>query len=219
MGTGVDIARFAAAAYDVPGQAAWTARAGGRYVLVTGGLAADDGCLDLLEAHAVLLQEQAGLAEVRVVVAGAGTHDDGLVAFEQRAAELGTSPLLLGPVREQEYPALVAGASAFGYLPTSGGSCTEALEALAAGVPVIARDLPEIRAVLRDVVVYGDTALSIADALVDVLTDPPEPGPGVALAATCAERWAETGPDGRPEDGLEDGVVEEQPDRGDGRQE
>ncbi|WP_322938314.1 glycosyltransferase [Nocardioides bizhenqiangii] len=192
MRTGMDIARFTAAAYDVPGLAAWLARVGGRYVLTTGGLAPENGVLDLLEAHATLLLEQAALADVRMVVAGRQPDaDEDLVAeLTRRAAELGTAPILLGPVTEAEFPALVAGASAFGYLPTRDASCVSAIEALAAGVPVIARDLPEVRAVLRDVVAYGDTVLSIADALVDVLTDPPEPDAGVALAAAYAEEGA-----------------------------
>ena len=207
MRIGVDIARFAAAAFDVPGQAAWRARIGGRYVLSTGGLDPEAGSLDLLEAHAIVVQEQAALSDVRVVIAGGDGHPDGrhVSEFASRVAELGTAAILLASVSEDEFPSLVAGASAFGYLPTGEPSGADALEALAAGVPVVARDLPAVRAVLRDVVVYGDNVLSIADGLVDVLTDPPEPEPGVTLAASYGV--------------SEDGVVEEQPDRGDRREE
>jgi glycosyltransferase involved in cell wall biosynthesis len=206
----VDIARFAAAAFDVPGQAAWRARIGGRYVLTTGGLDPEAGSLDLIEAHAIVVQEQAALSDVRVVIAGGDAHADAdadrVSEYASRVAELGTAPILLASVPDREFPSLVAGASAFGYLPTRDASGVRALEALAAGVPVVARDLPAVRAVLRDVVVYGDNVLSIADGLVDVLTDPPEPEPGVTLAASYAEG------------GSEDRVVEQQPDRGDGRE-
>ena len=207
MEIGVRVARFAVAAYDVPGQAAWRVRLGGRYVLTTGGLAPDNGTLDLLEAHATLVLEQAALADVRLVVVGDGDADEHLVELSTRASELGTAPIVVEAVADAELPSLVAGAAAFCYLPTHDASCAGALEALAAGVPVIARDLPEVRAVLQDVVEYGDTVLSIADALLDVLTDPPDPEPGAVLAA------AHAGPR------LEDGVVEQQPDRGDGREE
>jgi glycosyltransferase involved in cell wall biosynthesis len=185
----VDIARFAAAAFDVPGQAAWRARVGGRYVLTTGGLAPERGALDLLEAHATMVQEQAALAGVRLVITGddADVDEDHLAAFGRRAADLGTAPILLGRVPDEDFASLVAGAAAYGYLPTREAPCAGAVEALAAGVPVVARDLPEAREVLRDVVAYGDTVLSIADALVDALTDPPEPEPGVALALSYAE--------------------------------
>ncbi len=208
MRISVNIDRFTAAGYDVPGQAAWRAGFGGRYVVTTGGLAPESGSLDLLEAHAILVQEQAALSDVRLVVAGQDEHADAehVDEFTRRAAELGTDPILLGPVPETDFAALVAGASVFGYLPTQDADCASAIEALAAGVPVIARDLLTVRAVLRDVVEYGDTVLSIADALVDVLTDPPEPEPGIALATAYA-------------DASEDGVVEEQPDRGDRREE
>lgn len=184
----VDVARYAAAAFDVPGQAAWRARIGGRYVLMTGGLAPEGGSLDLLEAHAIVVHEQAALADVRVVITGDDGHADSDHVSEvaSRIAELGSTAVLLASVAEDELPSLVAGAAAFGYLPTRDATCVSALEALAAGVPVVARDFPDVRAVLGDVVVYGDNVLSIADALVDVLTDPPEPEPGVTLAASYA---------------------------------
>lgn len=205
MPISMDITRFAAAAYDVPGQAAWRARVGGRYLLTTGGLTPENGSLDLLEAHAILVQEQAALSDVRLVIAGRADEDH-RVEFNRRAADVGTDPIVLDDVPEADFAALVAGASAYGYLPTHEASGQGAIQALAAGVPVVARDLPALRAVLRDVVTYGDTVLSIADALVDALTDPPEPEAGVALA----ESYAGSG---------EDGVVEEQPDRGDRREE
>ena len=184
----VDVARYAAAAFDVPGQAAWRARIGGRYVLMTGGLAPEGGSLDLLEAHSIVVHEQAALADVRVVITGGDGHADSdhLSEVASRIAELGSTAVLLASVAEDELPSLVAGAAAFGYLPTRDATCVSALEALAAGVPVVARDFPDVRAVLGDVVVYGDNVLSIADALVDVLTDPPEPEPGVTLAASYA---------------------------------
>jgi glycosyltransferase involved in cell wall biosynthesis len=179
----IDAARFAAAVYDVPGQAAWQVRLGGRYLLATGGTTPDSGSIDLLEAHAVVVQEHRELADVRLVVAGPD-DGDGPAQLRSLAADLGTDPVLLGVVPDADLPALVAGAAAVAYLPTRDATGAAALEALAAGVPVVARDLPHLRAVLRDVVAYGDTVLSIADALVDVLTDPPEPDAGVALAAS-----------------------------------
>lgn len=207
----VEVERLAAAVYDVPGQAAWRVRIGGRYVLALGGVAVQNGTIDLLEAHAALTQEHAELADVRLVIAGGDqpADEDYAAELDRRATELDVRPLRLGPVPDDTYPALVAGAAAVAYLPTWDASCREALEALAAGVPVVARDLPEVRRVLGDTVAYADTVLSVADALGDVLTDPPDPGSGIALATSYAA--------GR-EDELEDGVVEEQPDRGDGRE-
>lgn len=209
MRLSVDVGRLAAAVYDVPGQAAWRVRIGGRYLLAVGGVAAENGTIDLLEAHAALAHDHAELADVRLVIAGGDEPADAdyVAEFTSRAAGLGTRPLRLGPVDDATYPALVAGAAALGYLPTRAPSSPAALEALAAGVPVVARDLPEVRAILGETVAYGDTVLSIADAIVDVLTDPPDPAAGVELAASYALGSSE------------DGVVEEQPDRGDRREE
>lgn len=181
----VDAARFAAAVYDVPGQAAWRVRVGGRYLLALGGVAPEAGSLELLEAHAAMVQEQPALADVRLVVAGVPDEaaPDFQSRFASRAEELSVHPLVLDDLPARELPTLVAAASGFVHLPESDdGDCAGALDALAAGVPVVTRDLPGIRAVLADAVTYGDTVLSIADALVDVLTDPPAPGAGVALA-------------------------------------
>jgi glycosyltransferase involved in cell wall biosynthesis len=216
----VDAARYAAAVYDVPGQAAWRVRVGGRYLLALGGVAPDCGTIELLEAHALMVQEQPALADVLLVVAGRPRDvvPDYQAEFADRAGELRTRPVVLPDVEAHELPTLVAAASAVVHLPATSEDNAAALDALAAGVPVVARDLPGVRAVLADAVAYGDTFLSVADALVDVLTDPPEPDAGMALATA----WdSEQGPeDVPPEDVvLEDCVVEEQPDRGDGREE
>lgn len=60
------------------------------------------------------------------------------------------------------------------------------MEALAAGVPVVARDLPVLREVFGDTVRYADTVAGIADALAAALSEPSAAAraAGVALAAT-----------------------------------
>ena len=188
MCVAIDVALFAAAAYDVPGQASWRVRIGGPYLLGLGGIAPEDGSIDLLEAYATLAQEHPSLADLRLAMTGPhlGTDADYQDEFWARAAELGVDPVALGVVSDVDLPPLVAGASAAAYLPTGDVVDGRPFEALAAGVPVVARDLPALRAALRDTVLYGDTVLSIADALVDVLTVPPEPRAGVELAASYA---------------------------------
>lgn len=183
---GVAHERFAAAAEDAAGRARWHARIGGRYVLALGGIEPRKGSIDLLEAHARLTSDPA-YADVRLVLGGGETlfdYRDYRAAFDARAAELGTAPQILGPVPDDELPALVAEAAALGFVSTKEGFGLAAMEALAAGVPVLARDLPVLREVLGDSVRYVRDVPEMAQGLADLLRDPPDPGPGRAVAGS-----------------------------------
>lgn len=154
---GVDWQRFSGADGDP-----WRRRLGS-YVLAVGGIEPRKGSLDLLEAYATL-----GRRDVALVFAGGETlfdYRDYRAEFDSRAAELGVEPIMLGTVDDTEMPALVAGASVLPFVSTKEGFGLAAMEALAAGVPVVARDLPVLREVFGDQVEFaGDTA-SIAAAL------------------------------------------------------
>lgn len=183
---GVAAERFAAGAADPAGRARWRERIGGRYLLALGGIEPRKGSMDLLEAHALLVAGDPDLADVRLVFGGGETlfdYRDYRTTFERRAAELGTAPTMLGPVPDGELPALVAEASALGFVSTKEGFGLAAMEALAAGVPVVARDLPVLREVFGDVVRYAADVPGIAAGLAAVLRHAPDPGPGRALAA------------------------------------
>ncbi|MEX5636234.1 MSMEG_0565 family glycosyltransferase [Parafrankia sp. FMc2] len=152
---GVDAARFTAAADPGgpggPAHAArerWRARLG-RYVLAVGGIEPRKGTADLVEAFARLRPRQPG--PVSLVLAGGETLFDYRDYRDQvlaRAAGLGVEPVILGPVPHEELPALVAAADVFAFPSAKEGFGLAALEALAAGVPVVARDLPVLREVL-----------------------------------------------------------------------
>ena len=86
-------------------------------------------------------------------------------------------------------PGLVAGAAAFGCCSTKEGFGLAAMEALAAGVPVVARDLPVLREVFGGHVYYGTDPVTFAAAFGAALTDGPLPG-GAAFAATHTWRAA-----------------------------
>lgn len=171
IGNGVDSARFAAAA----GPSAAAARAGwrdrlGAYVLAVGGIEPRKGSLDLVEAMALVRSRLPG---TRLVVAGGETlfdYRDYRSRVEARAAELGVDPLVLGPVDHDELPALVAAAAAFAFPSTKEGFGLAAMEALAAGVPVVARDLPVLREVFADTVRFGSDPATLADGLLAALT-------------------------------------------------
>lgn len=186
---GVEADRFAAAAG--PGQAAaaaraaWRARIGGRYVLAVGGIEPRKGTLDLVEAMARLRAADGGPA---LVIGGGETlfdYRDYRARVLARAAELGVEPTLLGPVPHDELPALVAAADAFAFPSVREGFGLAAMEALAAGVPVVVRDLPVLREVFAGAVRFAAGPAELAAELAAALAapDPARRAAGVALAA------------------------------------
>jgi glycosyltransferase-like protein len=170
---GVDVTRFAAAA-DPDDQVAAERRAGwrarlGRYVLAVGGIEPRKGTADLVEAMATV---RARRPDVSLVLAGGDTlfdyrgyREDVLV----RAVELGVDPVLLGPVPHDDLPSVVAAAAVFAFPSTKEGFGLAAMEALAAGVPLVGRDLPVLREVFGGTARFASGHAELADSLVDAL--------------------------------------------------
>jgi glycosyltransferase involved in cell wall biosynthesis len=73
-------------------------------------------------------------------------------------------------VAHDEIPSLMAAAGAFAFPSKREGFGLAAMEALAAGVPVVANDLPVLREVFGCAARYADSPQAFADALVDALT-------------------------------------------------
>jgi len=189
IGNGVDAARFAAAAEAGAG-APWRERHG-RYVLAVGGIEPRKGTLELVEAMALL-----GRPEVPLLVAGGDTLFDYRPYRDEvfaRAAELGVEPVVLGPVDDAELPGLVAGAAVFAFPSTKEGFGLAAMEALAAGVPLVTRDLPVLREVFAAAARFAEGPEGFADQIARVLDgtdpelDPAHATVGRALAA--AHTW------------------------------
>jgi glycosyltransferase-like protein len=182
---GVDGARFAAARLDAAGRARWRDRLG-RYVLALGGIEPRKASIDLLDAFA-LLRGQGDAADLRLVFGGGETLFDYRgyrAAFEARAVELGLTPEIVGVLADDEVPPLVAEASVLAMVSAKEGFGLAGMEALAAGVPVVARDLPVLREVYGETVAFADGVPAIAAALARQLSAPLPSAPGQALAAS-----------------------------------
>jgi glycosyltransferase-like protein len=186
---GVAYERFAQT--DLLARARWQAHLG-RYILAVGGIEPRKGSLALLDAYALL---RAGIPDVRLVVAGGETlfdYRDYRARWEARAAELGIEPTVLGAVPDDDLPALVAAAGAFAFPSVKEGFGLAAMEALAAGVPVVVSDLPVLREIFDPAARFATDARSFAAALAAALThdDPARRRAGQHLAAR--HTWAET---------------------------
>jgi glycosyltransferase-like protein len=186
IANGVDAARFAAAAGSAPAAVAarqrWRARLG-RFVLAVGGIEPRKGSLELLEAYSRL-----GDPDLRLVIAGGETlfdYRDYRTSFLARAEALGVAPVVLGPVAHDDLPALVASADVFAFPSTKEGFGLAAMEALAAGVPVVASELPVLREVFGDAAHFGTGVDGLVAALRRALArpDPQRRATGQALAA------------------------------------
>ncbi|MCV7421918.1 MSMEG_0565 family glycosyltransferase [Mycobacterium yunnanensis] len=184
---GVAALRFIAAASDDPDAEArrtrWRDRLG-RYVLAVGGIEPRKGTADLVEAYDLLRRD---VPDVGLVIAGGETLFDyrGYRAeFDRMCAELDVEPVILGAVTDDELPSLVAASSVFAFPSTKEGFGLAAMEALAAGRPVVARDLPVLREVFGDTVGYGATPADFARLMAEAVDGGRDPGPGRDLAAS-----------------------------------
>ncbi len=207
---GVDPDRFRRPpAFDPAG---YRRRAGaeGRFLFLTvGGIEPRKGSLELVEATA---KAKAALvpSPVLAVVGGHSFQDYADYrerVFDRAAAlglEVGRDVVLLGTVPDRELPGWYHAADAFVFPSVKEGWGLVVLEALAAGLPVIATDMPVFREYLTDdrdavLVPAGDSG-SLATAMLRVACEPDlrarlaEAGPLLAARFSwdaCARQHAE----------------------------
>lgn len=147
-------------------------------VLTVAGIEPRKGSLTLLEGFAAL---RARVPEALLLIAGGATLFDyrhERERFEVRAAELGVGEhvLVLGPQPPAALEALFRAADVFAFPSLKEGFGLVALEALAAGLPLVTSDLD----VFRGFLTHGESALltpagdgpALAAALARVAADP-----------------------------------------------
>jgi len=187
---GVAYERFAAAAADAAAKSVWRERLG-HYVLTVGGIEPRKGTLDLLEAYALL---RARRPDIRLVIAGGETlfdYREYRTRWDARVAELGVEPVVLGAVPDDDLPSLVAAAGAFAFPSLNEGFGLAAMEALAAGVPLVVRDLPVLHEVFGSAARFAAAPEALAAELEHALAadDPARRAAGRELAAQ--RTWSE----------------------------
>ena len=181
-------------AATAPPDAAWLAAHGlpPRYVLFVGTIEPRKMLPTLLEATRQLAGTDAG--RVPLVVLGPAGWGPQLDLTGLPDGQV----VLTGYREDDEVRAIVAGAAVLAFPSSAEGFGLPPLEAFAAGVPVVASDLPVTREVLGDdaaratLVPVGD-ATALASALADRLDHADPPGAAAARRAWAARfTWAAT---------------------------
>ena len=177
---GVDVCRFQSADRRLAASLRESIGAVGRPLILTvGGIEPRKGSDTLVRAVALL--RDGGLDPVLAVVGGHSFQD--YRAYRERVfsllPELGLEPgrdiALLGTVADAELPSWYAAADVFAFPSTKEGWGLAVLEAMSAGLPVVASDLPVFREYLAPdldaLLVPVDSPAALAGALTSVLGD------------------------------------------------
>jgi len=190
---GVDVARFRSADPDLvaalrqragAGGAADAGGAAGRpLILAVGGIEPRKGSDTLMAAVAALSRSE-GRSGRRPVLAVVGGHsfqdyreyrERVLASLPGLGLRLDDDVVLLGTVPDAELPGWYAAADVLAFPSTKEGWGLAVLEAMSAGLPVVASDLPVFREYLRPgrdaLMVPVDDAAALAAALAAVLVD------------------------------------------------
>jgi glycosyltransferase-like protein len=154
---------------------------GGFFVLTVGGIEPRKGTATLFEALS-LLKGRPGVAPVLGIVGGhsfqdyRAYRDATLARLPELGLELDRDVVLLGTVSDDELGGWYGAADAFAFPSVKEGFGLVVLEAMAAGLPVVASDIPVFAEYLTDgadalLASVGDAA-ALAGALERLATDP-----------------------------------------------
>ena len=196
---GVDVARFQAADSGLAKELRARAGAADRpLILSVGGIEPRKGSNTLVRAIAAV--KRAGRRPVLAVVGGHSFQDYRpyrdrvLDSLPSLGLHLDDDIVLVGTVPDAELPAWYAAADVLAFPSTKEGWGLAVLEAMSAGLPVVASDLPVFREFLtpgRDaLMVPSDDVSALASALATVLADQDLAGRLRSAALATAQRFS-----------------------------
>lgn len=141
------------------------------------------GALIPRKGHDIVLDAVARLPDVTLLIAGEGPDR---AALATRARGLGDRVCLLGPVPHADLPRLLAAADVMALASSSEGLANAWVEALACGTPIVIPDAGGAREVVTGAAagrIVARTAPAFADAIAELLADPPAPATVAQAAA------------------------------------
>ena len=171
--SGIDVATFASGRRSQEIRSQFGVGPSEKMVLSVGRLGREKNVELALEAFAHLDDTRA-----RFVVVGAGPHREALERFAARAG-IARRVRFAGELPRERLPDAYASADAFVFASRTDTQGLVLVEALAAGLPIVALDTPQTRDVVGEAArIVADDASAIAVALGDALAQPRESDPG-----------------------------------------
>lgn len=181
IGNGVETARFDPAQFDTAAQLALRREFGlaptdGPLIAIIGRLVREKGYFEFLEAFAAVLKQHPGARALLIGEALASDHDDSAAQIRARHAALGLQGKAIFTGLRRDIPALLALADIFCLPSYREGMPRSIIEAMAAGLPVVATDIRGC----REEVLSGQTGLLVppresaplAEALTQLVANP-----------------------------------------------
>ncbi len=182
--SGIDVAAFAASARGAAIRARYAIPRDARVVAFVGRLGREKNIESVIDAFARMNDETA-----RLLLVGDGPHR---ARLERRAREAGVAArtTFTGELPRESLPDVYSAADVFAFASRSETQGLVLVEALAAGVPVVALDTPQTRDVLEDAgELVGEGTQALAMGLARVLASDPD-SPSARERARAARRVA-----------------------------